>query len=49
MVNPLSCSNINKELAWLLPLIAGSSKLKVQIFVVSKDTQDLVGTVAGIL
>ena len=39
----LSClRNINKELAWLLPLIAGSAQLKVQIFVVDKDTGDII-------
>ena len=30
-------------MAWLLPLIAGNAKLKVQIFTVDKDTQDLIG------
>ena len=35
--------NIDRELAFLLPLMAGSAKLKIQIFVVEKDTEDLIG------
>ena len=35
--------NIDRELAFLLPLMAGSAKLKIQIFVVEKDTKDLIG------
>ena len=35
--------NIDSELAFLLPLMAGSAKLKIQIFVVEKDTEDLIG------
>ena len=35
--------NIDCELAFLLPLMAGSAKLKIQIFVVEKDTEDLIG------
>ena len=34
--------NINRELAWLLPLISGRRRLKVQIFVLDKDTADLI-------
>ena len=35
--------NNDSELAFLLPLMAGSAKLKIQIFVVEKDTEDLIG------
>jgi hypothetical protein len=35
---PLKC-----ELSWLLPLMAGGVKLKIQIFVVDKDTEDMIG------
>ena len=35
--------NIDSKLAFLLPLMAGSTKLKIQIFVVDKDTEDLIG------
>ena len=37
--------NIDSELAFLLPLMAGSAKLKIQIFVVEKDTEDLIGEI----
>ena len=41
--------NIDSELAFLLPLMAGSAKTKIQIFVVDKETEDLVGKVSIVI
>ena len=37
--------NINRELAWILPMIAGNCKLKVQLFVLDKDTADILSKI----
>ena len=36
-------SNIDKELAWLLPILASEERVKCQIFVLDKATEDLIG------
>ena len=36
-------SNIDKELAWLLPILASEERIKCQIFVLDKATEDLIG------
>ena len=36
-------SNIDKELAWLLPILASDERIKYQIFVLDKMTEDLIG------
>ena len=36
-------SNIDKELAWLLPILASQERIKCQIFVLDKATEDLIG------
>ena len=38
----LKIGNIDKELAWLLPVLASEKRIKCQIFVLDKDTEDLV-------
>ena len=39
-----SCRNIDKDLAFLLPLLADqAANMKVQIFVLRKDTADIIG------
>ena len=35
--------NIDKDMAWILPLLADKSAIKAQIFVLRKDTADIVG------
>ena len=38
-------SNIDKELAWLLPILASQERIKCQIFVLDKATEDLIGEI----
>ena len=40
---PQILSNIDKELAWLLPILASQERIKCQIFVLDKATEDLIG------
>ena len=35
--------NIDSELSWLLPILASGERIKCQIFVLDKDTEDLIG------
>ena len=35
--------NIDSELSWLLPILASVERIKCQIFVLDKDTEDLIG------
>ena len=34
---------MDKELAWLLPILASEERIKCQIFVLDKATEDLIG------
>ena len=39
--------NIDKEMAWILPLLADKAALiKVQVFVLRKDAADVIGKIA---
>ena len=39
--------NIDKEMAWILPLLADRAALiKVQVFVLRKDAADVIGKIA---
>ena len=35
--------NIDSDLSWLLPILASRERIKCQIFVLDKDTEDLIG------